>query len=567
MLNNLDHQDSYDYIIVGAGSAGCVLANRLSDSQYSVCLIEAGPKDNSPLIKIPAGVATLIQWRKYNWAFDSQAETSLAERQIYCPRGKTLGGSSAINAMVYIRGQKEDYQRWLKNGVQGWGYDDLLPYFKRTMCQQTQIIAPVEQAKYSPHYHGYQGELSVCDINDTQTISRDFVSAAQQAGYSENQDFNGPQQEGIGFYQATIKQGERHSCAHAFLHPLLKGPNKRDNLTVLTGKRTARIQLDHGVATGIELIDGTIIHAKKEVIICAGALQSPQLLMLSGIGDKAELAKHNIPCQIENSEVGKNLQEHVDVVVVNRARNKKIKQAAMSFSPAIMWRGCKEAWKFFRYKRGLFSSSLIEAGGFIKSSPEQQTPDLQLMLTPALFNDHGRDWKFMMGWGFSIHATLLRPKSRGKITLKDNNPNSDPNIQLNLLSHEDDYQPLIEGIKQIRKMVLSPALQDYQLEEVFPGKDKTSDQALKEFIHDKANHVYHPVGSCRMGSDEHSVVDLEMRVRGVKNLRIVDASIFPDQISGNTNATVVAMADKISSTILSANLNQTSLNQTKIQDA
>lgn len=549
MSNNHDHQDGYDYIIVGAGSAGCVLANRLSEEQYSVCLIEAGPQDKSQLIKIPAGIAALIQWRKYNWSFNSQAENSLAERKLYCPRGKTLGGSSAINAMVYIRGQKEDYQRWLKNGVKGWGYDDLLPYFKRTMCQQ----APRQQP-YSAQYHGYQGELSVCDIADPQTISQDFVCAAQQAGYSANHDFNGQQQEGIGLYQATIKQGERHSCAHAFLHPILK----RKNLTLLTGKRTARIRLNQGIAIGIELVDGTIIHAHKEVIISAGALQSPQLLMLSGIGDKAELTKHHIPCLIENTEVGKNLQEHVDVVVVNRAKDKRIKQNAISFSPQILWRGVKEAWTYYRYKRGLFSSSLIEAGGFIKSSPKQKTPDLQLMLTPALFNDHGRDWRFMMGWGFSIHATLLRPKSRGYITLKDNNPESDPNIQLNLLSHKDDYQPLIEGIKQIRNIVLSPALHAYQLEEVFPGKDKNSERALKEFIHNKANHVYHPVGSCRMGSDENSVVDLEMRVRGTENLRIVDASVFPDQISGNTNATIVAMADKISATILA---------QAHVQDA
>lgn len=551
MLNQTQAPNYYDYIIVGAGSAGCVLANRLSAcGKYSVCLIEAGPKDSNPLIKIPAGVATLIQWGKYNWKFDSQAEPSLSGRSVYCPRGKTLGGSSAINAMVYIRGQKEDYQRWIQNGVSGWGYEDLLPYFKRTMAQQTLAESGSPQTPYSTEYHGYKGELAVSDISKPQTFSQDFITAAQQTGYSLNSDFNGAEQEGIGLYQATIKNGERHSCAHAFLHPLLEAYATRKNLTVLTGKKTARVILEQGVAKGITLVDGCTIQANREVILSAGALQSPQLLMLSGIGDKSELNKHDITCLIDSPEVGKNLQEHVDIVVVNRAKAKKIKTAAMSFSPTILWRGCKEAWQFFRYKKGLFSSNLIEAGGFIKSSPDKKTADLQLMLTPALFNDHGRDWKFMMGWGFSIHATLLRPQSRGKVSLKDNNPNSDPNIQLNLLSAAEDYQPLISGIKKIREMTLSPALQSYQLEEVFPGKNVNTDLALKKFIHDKANHVYHPVGSCRMGSDQSSVVDLEMKVRGTKNLRVVDASVFPDQISGNTNATVVAMADKISINIL-----------------
>jgi choline dehydrogenase-like flavoprotein len=273
--------------------------------------------------------------------------------------------------------------------------------------------------------------------------------------------------------------------------------------------------------------------------------------MLSGIGDQEALAKHQITGRVNSPEVGKNLQEHVDVVVVNRARDSSIYQDAISFSPRMLWRGLKDSWLYLRKKQGLLSSSLIEAGGFIKSTPSEASPDLQLMLTPALFNDHGRDLKFMMGWGFSIHATLLRPKSRGQVSLLNNNPSSEPNIHLNLLSHKDDYQPLISGIKHIRKIAQSPALQRYKLEEVFPGKDKVSDDELKEFIQSKANHVYHPVGSCRMGNDEKSVVDLNLIVRGTENLRIMDASVFPDQISGNPNATIVAMAAKISEQILS----------------
>jgi len=545
--------EHFDFIIVGAGSAGCVLANRLSaNERYSVCLLEAGPEDKSPLIKIPAGVATLIQWAKYNWKFDSASEPTLNNRNVYCPRGKTLGGSSAINAMVYIRGQKEDYQRWLNEGADGWGFEDLLPHFKNTMQQ---IDTP---DVFDTEYHGFDGELKVSHLNLTQTISNDFVQGAQQAGIPHNPDFNGAIQEGCGLYQTTTFNGERCSTADAFLKPIIGRPN----LAIKTTAQVAKIIFESTdnslVAKGIELVNGQKFYANKEVILCAGAFQSPQLLMLSGIGEQQHLQQHGIACLKDSSEVGQNLQEHVDVVVVNRAKDKKIKKASLSFSPLMLPRIIKEAWAYFSFDKntkqrkhgGLFSSCLIEAGGFIKSHDSVATPDLQLMCTPGLFNDHGRDLLFMMGWGFSIHVTNLRPFSRGQVRLKDANPKSAPDIQLKMLSDDRDFEPLIRGIRKAREIFAQPILQSYQPEEVFPGKDKQSDEELKEFIRDKANHVYHPVSSCRMGSDPDSVVDLDLVVRGTDNLRVIDASVFPSQISGNTNATVVAIADKASQLIL-----------------
>ena len=417
---------SFDFIIVGAGSAGCVLANRLSaDGQYSVCLLEAGPADNSAAIRIPALVAALIQWKKYNWKFTSQEGQGLNNRQVYNPRGKTLGGSSAINAMVYTRGHQLDYQRWLSLGADGWGYNDLLPYFCATMKQQRSQLQ-------DNHFHGINGELAVSDLNDIQPISRDFVAAAQQAGLPYNQDFNGAEQTGVGLYQATINNGERCSSAHAFLHTVIT----RKNLTVISHCQVNKVVTENTAegrltAKGVEIQlangSGKNIYAEKEVILSAGTFQSPQLLMLSGIGDPAELQRHQIPCRLALPAVGKNLQEHIDVVVVNRAQSARIKNASLSFSPAMLPRLIKEAAKYFRpfkqpNRQGLLSSCLIEAGGFITSDEQQSTPDLQLMCTPGLFDDHGRNLIFMMGWGFSMHITLLRPKIRWLIRLSDNKP-------------------------------------------------------------------------------------------------------------------------------------------------
>lgn len=552
---------TYDFIIIGAGSAGCVLANRLSvDGKYSVCLLEAGPEDQSPLIKIPAAVAAMIQWAKYNWKFDSQEGTSLNKRMVYNPRGKTLGGSSAINAMVYTRGQPQDYQRWQAQGADGWSYQDLLPYFISTMNQQRQQLL-----NSSAEYHGNTGELAVSDLQDPQLISEHFVIAGQQAGFRLNEDFNGERQDGVGLYQVTINDGQRCSSAHAFLHPV----TDRENLTVICDVNVTKIHFDaqennpansdNLSARSVDIIKHNRHHqtltANKEIIVSAGAFQSPQLLMLSGIGESQHLQQHNIPCLLDLPAVGKNLQEHVDVVLVGKAHNPAIKQAGLSFSPAMLPRVLKEAARYFipidqPQHRGLLASCLIEAGGFIKSRADLDTPDLQLMCTPGVFDDHGRNLRFMMNWGFSIHVTLLQPKSRGQVRLKDNNPLSAPDIELGLLNNADDIQPLLAGLRQARNIMAAPALAHYKMEEVFPGAENTSDEQLTEFIRAKANHVYHPVSTCRMGNDDNSVVNSELKVHGCHNLRVIDASVFPDQISANTNATVIAMAARGAALIL-----------------
>ncbi|WP_286266212.1 GMC family oxidoreductase [Thalassotalea atypica] len=529
--------NKFDYIIVGGGSAGCVLADKLSAcGNYQVCLLEAGPKDSSWLIHLPIGVVELMKSKTLNWLYNSSPENTQHQRQIFNPRGKTLGGSSSVNAMLYVRGQKEDYDHWESLGNKGWAYKDVLPYFRATQHQE----------RGESEYHGINGGLNVTESHSKLPIFDDFITAAQQAGYQPNDDFNGKDQEGVGYFQVTQKNGLRCSAAKAFLTPNLARPN----LTVLTDVLVEKVLVEEKQAIGVQFTKkGKIkqIYAHKEVILSAGAFGSPQLLMLSGIGPKIELSKHNIEVLHELDGVGQNLQEHVDVLVVNKTNRTDV----IAYRPVALAKLSSHLFKFLHSRSGVLTTSVAEAGGFIKSEPDLDRPDLQIHFIPAAMDDHGRNLKLMCQYGVAMHSCLLRPKSRGSVTLFGSNPKLHPNINLNMLSDESDQKIMIKAVRAMRDIFEQPALKQDLGSEVFPGQDCQSDDEILEFLKEKANTIYHPVGTCKMGHDALAVVDDELRVHGIDNLRVVDASIMPTLISGNTNAPTIMIGAKAADMILS----------------
>jgi choline dehydrogenase-like flavoprotein len=530
----------YDFIIVGAGSAGCVLANRLSaNPEIKVCLLEAGPKDNVGKVHRPSGIGSLIKDPKLNWCFNSEPESSQNDREIFCPRGKLLGGSSSINAMFYVRGQPQDYDHWASLGNEGWSWNDLLPYFLRSQHQ--------ERGKDA--LNGVGGPLNVTDVKTPHPFNHHFITAAKELGYPLNDDFNSEQQEGVGFYQVTQKDGKRFSAADAYLHPVMDRPN----LHVVVGARVSALELENDRVVGLKYSDKRknihSLKARREVILSGGSINSPQILMLSGIGPKADLEEQGIELKHELPGVGQNLQEHVDVVLVNYSG----KRGPIALHPYELPNNIKQAWLYMTRKEGMLASTNIEAGGFFKSSPEVETPDLQWTFVPAFMEDHGRDIVAAMRYAYSSHVSLLRPKSRGSVGLKDGDPESDAKINFNMLSHDDDVRLMVEGVKQTRALLHAKVFDEYRTEEVYPGVDCQSDDDIVEFLKARANHIYHPVGTCKMGSDELAVVDSSLRVHGVAGLRVVDASIMPTLISGNTNAPTMAIAEKASDLILAQN--------------
>ena len=528
--------ERYDFVIIGGGSAGCVLADKLSASgQFQVCLIEAGPKDKSPLIKIPLGVIELMKSQKYNWLYDSVPETTQNQRQIFNPRGKTLGGSSSVNAMLYVRGQKEDYDTWRDLGNEGWGYEDVLPYFKATQHQE----------RGASEYHGVDGSLNVADSRSKLPVFDKFIDAAASAGYPRNNDFNGEQQEGVGYYQVTQKNGERCSAARAFLTPNLSRPN----LTVITDALVEKVLFKEKVAVGVQFKhkhESKQITADKEVILSAGAFNSPQLLMLSGVGPKNELAQHNIAVHHELPGVGENLQDHVDILVVKEYQETD----GIAFRPKSMFNLAPSVFKYFTERTGILTSAVAEAGGFIKTEEDIERPDIQLHFVAAAMDDHGRNLKMMCKYGLAIHACLLRPKSTGKVGLYGAAPHLHPKIELNMLSHPDDQQVMIKAVKRARDIFAQQPLSSSMGGEIYPGMACLSDEDILDFVKDKANTIYHPVGTCKMGSDKMAVVDKDLKVHGLESLRVVDASIMPTLISGNTNAPTIMIAAKVADTIL-----------------
>ena len=511
---------NFKYIIVGAGSAGCVLANKLSENpNNSVCLIEAGPRDNGLQIKIPLAASSLFKSKKYGWCDETVPQAKLFNRTINSPRGKTLGGSSSINGMLYIRGQHQDYDAWLDPKL-GWSFNSLLPYF----------IALENNQDHVDQYHGNFGKLWVETFKGSLPTSMLFLNACRTYGLEENPDFNGPQQEGFGIYQTNIKDGQRFSAADAFLKPIIE----RKNLTILTNTLVNKLIIHKDSAVGIEVIQSNnkyVLTANKQIVLSAGAFNSPTILMRSGIGNISDLEKHNIESIKDLPGVGSNLKDHLTVnLSVLLSKYYPTFKEKMTLRSSLV-----ELAKYFINKEGLYTYPAADIGAFFKSSPNKTRADAQIHFAPGAGKYH-KNGKMSPESGITASVTILRPKSSGQVSIKSSDPYDSPMIDPNYLSNEDDLIDLRNAVKITREILHSLPLKNELIKELLPGEHIQSDNQLDDFIRSTGLSVYHPVGTCSMGFNEMSVVDHTLKVWGIKNLRVADLSICPDIISGNTNA-------------------------------
>ncbi|HEX4113242.1 MAG TPA: choline dehydrogenase [Stellaceae bacterium] len=526
-------ENTFDYIIVGAGSAGCVLANRLSaDPNVSVALIEAGPSDHKLpvkwLVDIPAGISGLIANPRYNWSYLYETDARLGNRAIPCPRGRVMGGTSAINGMVYIRGNRNDFDGWAAKGCEGWNYDSVLPYFKKS-----------ENYQYgASDYHGAGGELSVEDQRDPNPVGQIALEAATQLQHRRTPDFNAAEQDGFGFWQVTQKRGARASTARAFLDPV----RHRPNLTVIPNALTERIDLEGKRAVGITVRrkDGgtPILKARREVIVSGGAINSPQLLLLSGIGPAADLQGFGVAVHHDLPGVGENLHDHQGIFMTWSSPDTRLYGLS---SGSVSWLAASP-FRYFFERKGAWTTNTCEAGGFVRSLPNLDQPDLQLFFFPQYMN---QPQHFIpRGHGFSWHVSLLQPKSRGKLTLKTTRPDDAPRLISGFLTHDDDLAGIVRGFKEVRRIVDAPAMEKYRGVELDPGPSVQTDDQIADFIRANLGTTYHPAGTCKMGTDAMAVVDPQLRVHGLQGLRVIDASVMPQVTSGNTNAPTIMIAER-----------------------
>ncbi|MEZ5666084.1 MAG: choline dehydrogenase [Alphaproteobacteria bacterium] len=529
--------EGYDYVVVGAGSAGCVVANRLSaDPGTRVLLLEAGGRDRNPLFRLPMLMGKLFQSGIYNWHNHTEPEPHLNGRSLYWPRGKVLGGCSTINGMLYVRGNRHDYDRWAQLGLAGWSYDAVLPAFRRSEGHVQRDGA----------YHGRDGELTVCRARSRNPLHDAFVAAGAEAGHPVNDDFNGEEQEGFGRYDFTIRDGKRWSTSHAFLRPI----RDRRNLTVRTDALSERILVENGRAVGVAYRHGgsrRIARAEGEVVLCAGTVKSPQLLMLSGIGAPDALRAHGIDTVHELPGVGRNLQDHVDCVMVWECT-----------APVTLYRDLRAdrlAWSLVQgmlFGTGVATTFPYESGAFIRTRPELVAPDVQLHFMPALEKTANLHFPKLFrrkppteaNHGFTIRVGPVNPDSRGTITLKSADPADDPLIRANYLDAESDRRTMIAGVRRTREVVAQRALDAYRGRELAPGPEVDSDAEIVAWLQATAMTTFHPVGTCKMGIDPQAVVDARLRVHGLDGLRIADASIMPIICSGNTNAAAIMIGEQ-----------------------
>lgn len=530
-------KSKYDYIIVGAGSAGCVIANRLSGNpDCSVLLVEAGGRDRNPLFRLPMLMGKLFQSGIYNWRYYTDPVPTLNNRSLYWPRGKVLGGSSTINGMLYVRGNQHDYDRWAQSGLSGWSYDDVLPAFRRSESH----------LQRDDEYHSTDGELTVCRARGSNILNDIFIKAGGEAGHPITDDFNGKNQEGFGHYDFNIKKGKRWSASSAFLHPV----SDRPNLTITTDTTTLKVNLERDRATSVDLAMGRnkqTVRVAREVIISAGTVNSPQILMLSGIGPVDELSKHGIAVACDLPGVGKNLQDHVDSVLSWECSK-----------PITLYkdmRADKLAWSIIQgtlFGEGMATTFPYESGAFLKSHADLMAPDIQYHFMPALektanlyFPNPFKREEVEANHGFTVRVGPVNPTSRGFITLRSSNPGDAPVIQPNYLSSDFDKKIMISAIRMLRNVVKQPAFDAYRGPELAPGSDIDSDNDLLTWLRETAMTTFHPVGTCKMGIGPDAVVDARLKVHGIEGLRVADASIMPTISSGNTHAPAVMIGEKL----------------------